>query len=326
MYSPDNTANNRCTPSGAEPFATKLARHGLTLTRAETTTLQVNVGFLCNQACQHCHLDAGPLRKEVMDAGTVGQVIHLARRFPFQCIDITGGAPEMNPHLADLLTGLSPLTPRLILRSNLTAMANDHQNMLINLCKKLRVVVVASFPSLNEAQTEAQRGQGIFEKSLATLRKLNALGYGQEGSGLELNLVSNPAGAFLPAAQEQTEKRFREVLQQRWGIVFNNLFSFANVPLGRFYHWLVRSGNYDRYMEKLTAAFNPCAIDSLMCRTLISISWDGYLYDCDFHQAVALHQGRQKTHISEITELPKPGTAIAVAEHCYTCTAGAGFT
>ena len=326
MYSPDNTDNNSIATPTAVPFGTTLAKHGLNLTRAETTTLQVNVGLLCNQACQHCHLDAGPLRKEVMDARTVGQVLDLARKFPFQCIDITGGAPEMNPYLVDLLTGVSKQAPRLMLRSNLTAMADDCQNMLIDLCKKLRVVLVASFPSVNEAQADSQRGQGIFAKSLATLLKLNSLGYGQQGSGLELNLVSNPAGAFLPAAQEQTEKRFREVLRNRWGIVFNNLFTFANVPLGRFYQWLGRSGNYDTYMGKLTNAFNPCAIDGLMCRTLISVSWDGYLYDCDFNQAVGLHLGREKTHISELDELPEPGTAIALADHCYTCTAGSGFT
>jgi radical SAM/Cys-rich protein len=326
MYSPDDSDNNHCVPSAAVPFGTTLAKHGLNLTRAAITTLQVNVGFLCNQACQHCHIEAGPLRKETMDAETVGQVLHLARKFQFQCIDITGGAPEMNPHLADLLTGLSPLAPRLMLRSNLTAMADDPQNLLINLCKELRVVIVASFPSLNEAQADAQRGEGIFDKSLVTLQKLNSLGYGQQSSGLELNLVSNPAGAFLPSAQEQTEKRFREVLKNRWGIVFNNLFTFANVPLGRFYRWLVRSGNYEKYMEKLTEAFNPCAIDGLMCRTLISVSWDGYLYDCDFNQAVGLHFFGEKTHISELTELPKPGSTVAVADHCYTCTAGAGFT
>jgi len=251
MYSPDNTDNNSIATIAAVPFGTTLAKHGLNLTRAETITLQVNVGFLCNQACQHCHFEAGPLRTEAMDAGTVGQILHLSRKFQFQCIDITGGAPEMNPHLADLLADLSPLAPRLMLRSNLTAMADDHQNMLINLCKKLRVVIVASFPSLNEAQADAQRGQGIFSKSLVTLQKLNSLGYGQQGSGLELNLVSNPAGAFLPAAQEQTEKRFREVLQKRWGIVFNNLFTFANVPLGRFYQWLVRSGNFEAILKNI---------------------------------------------------------------------------
>ena len=326
MYSPYRIDTNRLVPSAAVPFGTQLAKHGLNLTKAETTTLQVNVGFLCNQACQHCHLTAGPLRKEVMDAGTVGQVIDLAQKFRFQCLDITGGAPEMNPQLADLLTGLSPLTPKLMLRSNLTAMVDGHQNRLIDLCKRLRVVIIASVPSLNQSQTDAQRGQGVFKKSLAVLKKLNLIGYGRQGSGLELNLVANPAGAFLPPAQAQSEKRFREVLRNRWGIDFNNLFTFANVPLGRFYQWLIRSGNYERYMEKLSAAFNPCAINGLMCRSMLSISWDGYLYDCDFNQAVGLSWSGRKTHISQLSELPQPRTPIAVADHCYTCTAGAGFT
>jgi radical SAM/Cys-rich protein len=326
MYSNDNFDINGLVPTTTVPFRTILAQNSLHLTRAETTTLQVNVGFLCNQACQHCHLDAGPLRKETMDAGTAGQIIDLARKFQFQCIDITGGAPEMNPQLGDLLTGLSPLTPRLMLRSNLTALADGHRNMLIDLCKKLRVIIVASFPSLNQAQADAQRGQGSFKKSLATLKKLNASGYGRQESGLELNLVVNPAGAFLPSEQVQTEKRFHEVLRNRWEIEFNNLFTFANVPLGRFYQWLVRSGNYLKYMEKLSTAFNPCAISGLMCRSLLSISWDGYLYDCDFNQAVGLYWGGEKIHISQLAELPQPGTPIAVADHCYTCTAGAGFT
>jgi radical SAM/Cys-rich protein len=326
MYPADNIDTNRLVPAAAVPFRSMLAKHGLHLTRAETTTLQVNVGLLCNQACHHCHLDAGPWRKETMGAGTIGQVRALARKFPFQCIDITGGAPEMNLLIADLLTTLFPLTPRLMLRSNLTAIADGRQNMLIDLCKKLRVVIVASFPSLNQAQADAQRGQGIFQKSLATLMKLNAAGYGRQGSGLELNLVANPAGAFLPADQRQTEKRYRAVLRDKWGIDFNNLFTFANVPLGRFCKWLIRSDNYEMYMEKLAAAFNPCAINGLMCRSLISVSWDGYLYDCDFNQAVDLYWGDRKTHISQLAELPQPGTPIAVADHCYTCAAGAGFT
>ena len=326
MYSNDNFDITGLAPTTVVPFRTILAQNGLNLTRAETTTLQVNVGFLCNQVCQHCHLDAGPLRKETMDAGTVGQVVELARKFQFQCIDITGGAPEMNPQLGDLLTGLFPLTPRLMLRSNLTALTAGHRNMLIDLCKKLRVVIVASFPSLNQAQADAQRGQGSFKKSLATLKKLNASGYGRQESGLELNLVVNPAGAFLPSEQVQTEKRFHEILRNRWEIEFNNLFTFANMPLGRFYQWLVRSGNYEKYIKKLAASFNPCAISGLMCRSLISISWDGYLYDCDFNQAVGLYWGGRKIHISQLSELPRSGTPIAVADHCYTCTAGAGFT
>ena len=309
-----------------EPFGQTLAKHGLNLTRLKTTTLQVNVGLLCNQACRHCHLEAGPKSEEVMSEETVDQVIDLARRFYFEAIDITGGAPEMNPHLGDMIERLSLHSPRLMLRSNLTALAQEERQHLMDLCKQNRVVIVASFPSLNEAQAESQRGKGVFQESIEVLRQLNSLGYGKPGSGLELNLVSNPTGAFLPTSQEQLEKRFCQVLENKWGIVFNNLFAFANVPLGRFRHWLERSGNLDGYLQKLATSFNPCAIEGLMCRSLLSISWDGYLFDCDFNQAAGLYLGGKKIHISELNELPNPGEPIAVSHHCYTCTAGAGFT
>jgi radical SAM/Cys-rich protein len=309
-----------------EPFRQTLAKHGLSLTRVKTTTLQVNVGLLCNQACRHCHLEAGPKSEEVMTKETMEQVVDLAGRIPFEAIDITGGAPEMNPSLSTMIARLAALTPRLMLRSNLTALANGERDQLIDLCKQNQVVIVASFPSLNEAQSESQRGKGVFQESIGVLRKLNSMGYGKPGSGLELNLVSNPTGAFLPSSQEQLEKRFCQVLQKKWGIVFNNLFAFANVPLGRFRHWLERSGNLEKYLQKLATSFNPCAIEGLMCRSLISVSWDGYLFDCDFNQAVDLHLGGKKTHISELKELPEPGEPIAISYHCYTCTAGSGFT
>jgi radical SAM/Cys-rich protein len=309
-----------------EPFGQTLAKHGLQLTREKITTLQINVGLLCNQACRHCHLEAGPKSEEVMSAETVDQVVAFAQKFPFEIIDITGGAPEMNPNLVDIIERLSGMTPRFMLRSNLTALANGERDHLIEVCKERRVVIVASFPSLNEAQAESQRGRGVFQESINVLKKLNSVGYGQPDSGLELNLVSNPTGAFLPSSQEQLEKRFCQVLENKWGIVFNNLFAFANVPLGRFRHWLERSGNLDGYLQKLATSFNPCAFEGLMCRSLLSISWDGYLFDCDFNQAADLHLGGKKIHISELNELPVPGEPIAVSHHCYTCTAGAGFT
>lgn len=309
-----------------EPFGQTLAKHGLQLTREKITTLQINVGMLCNQACRHCHLEAGPRSEEVMSAETVDQVVALAQKFPFEIIDITGGAPEMNPNLVDMIERFSGMTPRLMLRSNLTALANGERDHLIEVCKERRVVMVASFPSLNEAQAESQRGRGIFQESINVLKQLNAVGYGQPDSGLELNLVSNPTGAFLPSSQEQLEKRFCQVLKSKWGIVFNNLFSFANVPLGRFRRWLEQSGNLERYLQKLVTSFNPCALEGLMCRSLLSVSWDGYVYDCDFNQAAGLYTWGNKTHISDLKELPEPGEPIAVSHHCYTCTAGAGFT
>ena len=318
--------NSARTKIPVEPFGQTLAKHGLNLTRLRTTILQVNVGLLCNQTCRHCHLEAGPNREEVMSKETVDQVVAMAQRFPFKVIDITGGAPELTPNLGDMIERLTPLSSRLMLRSNLTALVSGKRDDLIDLCRKNRVVIVVSFPSLNEMQAESQRGKGVFRESIAVLRKLNSLGYGKPGSGLELNLVSNPTGAFLPSSQEQLERRFCQVLKNKWGVVFNNLFAFANVPLGRFRHWLEKSGNLNKYLQKLATSFNPCAIDGLMCRSLLSVSWDGYLFDCDFNQAADLFLGGNKTHISELKELPEPGEPIAISYHCYTCMAGSGFT
>ncbi|UCH22563.1 MAG: arsenosugar biosynthesis radical SAM protein ArsS [Deltaproteobacteria bacterium] len=309
-----------------EPFCLTLSKHGLVLTRGKTQTLQVNVGFLCNQECRHCHLSCGPGHTEIMQPQTIKDVIAFAQRSRFEAIDITGGAPELNPHIADMIEGLSPLAPRIMLRSNLSALNVAKRDDLMDLLESRRVAIVASFPSLNPAQADSQRGDGSFLSSIDALRKLNALGYGQEGSDLKLNLVSNPTGAFLPPSQVQTEKRFRQVLEEKWGIVFNNLFNFANVRLGRYRQWLKQSGNFETYMEKLVSNFNPCSVDGVMCRSLISVSWEGYLFDCDFNLARGLYLGGRKMHISQMAGPPEAGSPIAVADHCFTCTAGAGFT
>ncbi len=309
-----------------EPFPDFLERKGLKLTRGQTVVLQVNTGFLCNQTCAHCHLEAGPGRGEVMSGRTGRDIAHFAARCRFQVIDITGGAPELNPNLGRLIEQLAPLAPRIMLRSNLTALADGLRNDLVDLCKDLSVVIVASLPSLNRNQTESQRGKDVFGKSIDALRQLNSKGYGLPGSGLELDLVSNAAGAFLPPTQCQMENKFRSDLQRKWGIVFNHLYTFANAPLGRFRQWLERSGNYERYLRKLASSFNSRTLENLMCRTLMSVSWDGYLYDCDFNQAGGLFMGGKKTHVSQLEGPPEPGSTIAVGDHCYACTAGAGFT
>jgi radical SAM/Cys-rich protein len=308
------------------PFSLALSRHGLKLNRAKTHTLQVNVGCLCNQTCRHCHLSAGPGRKENMELGIIHEVVSYARRSRFETVDITGGAPEMNPGIGALIEGVFPLAARIMLRSNLSVLNDGKRGQLLEMLKSYRVVIVASFPSLNEFQFDSQRGDGIFQISIAAFKKLNAMGYGHDGSGLELNLVSNPTGAFLPSSQAETEKRFRQILKKKWGIVFNNLFNFANVPLGRFRQWLVKSGNFTAYMEKLSFSFNSCAVEGLMCRSLVSVAWDGYLYDCDFNLAGGLFMGGRKIHVSEMPGPPEPDSHIATADHCYTCTAGAGFT
>jgi radical SAM/Cys-rich protein len=312
--------------AGIVPFSLTLTRHDLKLNRDKTHTLQVNIGFLCNQACRHCHLNAGPGREENMESGIINEVVSYARRSRFETIDITGGAPELNPDIERFIKEISPLAPRIMLRSNLSVLNDGKRDHLMALLKSFRVVIVSSFPSLNELQTNAQRGDGIFQISIDALKKLNDMGYGHEGTGLELNLVSNPTGAFLPPSQIETGKRFRNVLKDKWGIVFNHLFNFANVPLGRFRQWLIKSGNDQKYMEKLYSRFNPCAVDSVMCRTLVSVSWDGYLYDCDFNLARGIFMGGRKVHVSEMESPPEPDSHIATADHCYTCTAGAGFT
>jgi len=326
ISSMDSKKKSSKEPGGIAPFSQTLSHHDLQLNRYNTHTLQVNLGMLCNQTCRHCHLNAGPHRKENMDAGTIREVISYAQRSKFETIDITGGAPELNPNLEMLIEEVFSLAPRIMLRSNLSALNDGGREYLFELLKAHRIVIVASFPSLNEAQTDSQRGDRIFQITIDALKKLNAMGYGHEGSDLELNLVSNPTGAFLPPSQAQTEKRFRQVLKRKWGIVFNNLFNFANVPIGRFRRWLVETNNLGKYMEKLYSSFNPCSVDGLMCRSLVSVSWEGNLYDCDFNLARELFLGGHKIHVSEMSGPPAPHSHIATADHCYTCTAGSGFT
>lgn len=307
-------------------FAWMLAQHGLALTRGHTTVLQVNMGLLCNQTCRHCHLEAGPERTEMMDAKTTAEVIEYAGRGHFQVIDITGGAPELNGNLPVLIECAAGLAPKIMLRSNLTVLTDDSHGPLMELCREHKVVLVVSFPSMNQGQADSQRGRGVWEKSISGLKKLNALGYGAPDADLQLDIVANPAGAFLPPSQEATEKRFRKELEARWGIVFNHLYTFGNAPLGRFRKWLTDSGNFEAYMRKLTESFNPCTISGLMCQTLVSVSWDGYLFDCDFNLAAGIPLSGRAIHITRAEGPPAPGAPIAVADHCYACTAGAGFS
>lgn len=309
-----------------EPFASTLLRHGLSLVRGPIQTLQVATGLLCDRACRHCHLEAGPGRREVMSRETMEAVVAFARRVPFRVADVTGGAPELAPDLPFLIEGLSGLVPRLLLRSTLSAIAGAERDALLSLCVDRRVALVASFPSTNPAETDAQRGRGAADAAIAMLRRLNAAGYGMDGSGLELNLVANPVGASLPVPQARAEKNFRREIMRKWGIAFTNLYTFANVPLGRFRRWLEITGNYEEYLETLAQAFNPCAVPELMCRTLVSVSWDGYLHDCDFNLAAGRFLGEKRTHVSEAREAPPPGTPIAVGDYCYACAAGSGFT
>lgn len=307
-------------------FADTLREHGLALTRSTTRALQVNLGRRCDLACRHCHLDAGPHRSELMSAATCAEVVALARRGAFDTIDLTGGAPELSPHLPQLVADLAPLCRELLVRTNLVALERAESTPLPELYRSFGVTIVASLPAANAAQTEAQRGNGVWETSIATLRRLNTLGYGVPGSGLVLHLAANPSGAFLPQGQAQAEARFRAELQRRHGVVFSHLFTFANVPLGRYRDWLERSGNLADYRDRLAASFNPATLPGLMCTYQLSVDWDGTLYDCDFNLAEGLPQSGKPRHIRELTTLPATGTPIAVGDHCFACTAGSGFT
>ncbi|HBT82013.1 MAG: radical SAM protein [Desulfuromonadales bacterium GWD2_61_12] len=312
--------------SGIAPFETTLAQQGLTLTRGKTSVLQINVGLKCDLACRHCHLEAGPARSEAMTRATMAEVIAFASRGSFQVADITGGAPELVPDLPFLLAGLAPAVPTVMLRTNLTALSTAERLPLLELCRRLRIVIVASFPALTPAQIEAQRGSGVWDTSVAMLQKLNAMGFGRPGSGLELHLVANPGGAFLPQNQAAAEREYHRTLARKLDIEFNRLFVFANMPLGRFKRWLATSGNLDSYMDNLLRAFNPCTIESLMCRSLVSVAWDGTLYDCDFNQAANLPLGGRRIHVSDPAAQPAAESPIATGEHCYACSAGSGFT
>ena len=313
-------------PTGVLPFGKALTKNGLDLTRDTTQMMQVNLGFVCNLECRHCHVEAGPNRKETMDETTAEEVIAYAARSDFSVIDITGGAPEMNFGLVQLIEGVRPHADNIIVRSNLTTLADKSRDGLVETFVKNRVAIVASFPSLNQKQTETQRGEGVYERSIAAMKKLNEKGYGKEGTGLILDIVSNPVGAFFSPPQAEVEARFKREMEQKWGVVFNDLFAFANVPLGRFEKWLQTSGNLNRYYQKLADSFNPGAIEGVMCKRQVSVSWDGMMYDCDFHLANGVPLGGKKTHVSEVAGPPEEGAPIALCDYCYTCVAGAGFT
>ena len=319
----ETTAAAQIPWSGTDSFANTLEKHGVPLLRGVTATLQVNVGRLCDLACCHCHQEAGPGCSEVMDRQTMDAIVAYARRTRFEVIDITGGAPELVPHIDYLIENLAQLAPRTLFRTNLTAML-DRRGWLPQLLQKHRVAVVASLPSLNERQVVSQRGVGVLEKSFAMLKQLNESGYGVEGSGLILDLVVNPSGAFLAASQAQQQVKFRQDLLRKQGIVFNDLLMLANVPLGRFRQWLERSGNLKGYMERLSASFNPDNVPGLMCRSQVAVSWDGYIYDCDFNLATGQWHGEARRHVSGMPGAPEPGSPIATGVHCYACTAGAG--
>lgn len=309
------------------PFQQKLEQSGLyPLKPTQVGIFQVNIGKMCNQTCRHCHVDAGPDRKEIMTIETMQQCIDALKAYPqLATVDLTGGAPEMNPNFRWFVEQISKLNRHIIVRCNLTIiLANKKYHDLPQFYKQHNVEVVSSLPFYTRDRTDRQRGNGVFEDSIKALQMLNETGYGKEDTGLQLNLVYNPAGAFLPPSQTLLEKEYRQALSQRFGIEFNNLFAITNLPISRFLDYLLQSGNYETYMEKLVNAYNPVAASNVMCRNTISIGWDGYLYDCDFNQMLELKVACSSQHISQFNEKSLVNRNIIVGQHCYGCTAGSG--
>ncbi|MCA1620864.1 MAG: arsenosugar biosynthesis radical SAM protein ArsS [Acidobacteria bacterium] len=305
-------------------FGEKLAAHGLSPRAAGVEVLQVNVGKLCNQACKHCHVDASPRRTEVMPAEVAEQVLEAVRRFRFPVVDITGGAPELNPNFRRLVTESRRLGSRVMVRHNLTVMFEPGQEDLPEFFRGHSVEVVSSLPYYLGRQTDAQRGPGVFDKSIEALKRLNAAGYGR-GDGLTLDLVYNPVGAFLPPPQGSVEADFKRELLARHGVTFDRLYTITNMPIRRFLEYLRRSGNEERYMRRLVDAFNPAAVEGLMCRTTLSVDWTGRLYDCDFNQMLGLGvDGSLPQTVAEFDPERFEGRMVATGAHCFGCTAGAG--
>ncbi len=309
------------------PFQEKLEQSGLyPLQPTQIEIFQVNIGKMCNQTCKHCHVDAGPDRKEIMARETMQQCLEvLQKNDQLTTVDITGGAPEMNPDFRWFVEEISQLGRHIMVRCNLTIIrANKKYYDLPQFYKKHNIEVVSSLPFYTQDRTDRQRGNGVFAESIKALRMLNDEGYGQEGSGLILNLVYNPAGAFLPPPQQSLEKEYKEVLKQKFNIEFNNLFVITNMPINRYLDYLLTSGNYESYMEKMVNAYNPLAAVNVMCRNTISVSWDGYLHDCDFNQMLDLKVDCTSKHISQFNIKELNAREIIIGQHCYGCTAGSG--
>jgi radical SAM/Cys-rich protein len=308
------------------PFEDSMSRSGLGPLRASgIAVFQINVGKLCNQSCGHCHVDAGPDRRETMSREMAELCIKVLARTDIPTVDITGGAPELNPHFRRIVEEARRLGRHVIDRCNLSVLLLPSQADLPDFLASRKVEVTASLPYYLRAQTDAQRGEGVFEKSIAALRLLNRIGYGIEGSGLALNLVCNPVGAFLPPRQEAMERRFRLELKRHHGVEFNRLYTITNMPISRFLDFLIESGNYEGYMERLANAFNPAAAAGVMCRQTISVGWDGTLYDCDFNQMLDLPTGHgAPRHIRDFDPAALYRRRIVTGNHCYGCTAGTG--
>mgnify|MGYP005842461219 CR=1 FL=1 len=297
------------------------------LRRRQLETLQVNLGYKCNQACLHCHVNASPQRKESMSRETIDEVLSFLAATGVRRLDLTGGAPELNPHFRHLVTTAAARGVQVIDRCNLTILEEPGQDDLAAFLAAQRVEVVASLPCYLEDNVDRQRGDGVFQSSLRGLRRLNALGYAQPGSPLVLNLVYNPQGPSLPPPETALESAYREHLGERYGIAFNRLFALANMPIQRFGSTLISKGQFNAYMDTLRAAHRDENLESVMCRSVLSVDWQGYVYDCDFNQMLGMParvNGYSRPRLRDVASHDLSGSPIAVADHCYGCTAGQG--
>jgi radical SAM/Cys-rich protein len=312
-----------------DSFSTKLKETNLfPLTTTGLDVFQINMGKMCNQVCSHCHVDAGPDRKEIMSKETLQECLDAIAKSEIKTVDLTGGAPEMNPHFRWFVEQAYKLDCKVIVRCNLTIIvANKKYFDLPEFYKENEVEIVSSLPHYSEKKTDSQRGDGVFDRSIRALMMLNEVGYGMEGSGLTLNLVYNPSGAFLPPNQDGLEKQFKRKLKKDFDIEFNSLFAITNIPISRYLNYLVASENFMGYMEKLANSYNPVAAEGVMCRNTISVGWDGYLYDCDFNQMLELKVAvadKKRQHVKDFDSQTLIDRKIIVNEHCFGCTAGAG--
>ena len=295
--------------------------------RRQLDTLQVNLGYRCNQSCLHCHVNAGPNRTEMMDGDIADLVLEVLQRRRIETLDLTGGAPELSPHFRRLAAGARDMGVRVIDRCNLTILFEPGQDDLAEFLAAHQVDVTASLPCYSPANVDRQRGDGVFDKSIAALRRLNALGYAKNGSGLTLNLVYNPQGPSLPPAQGALEADYKRELREHFGIEFNQLFTIANMPIQRFGSTLVSKGQFQPYMTLLKNAFKAENLDTVMCTSLVSVDWQGHLFDCDFNQMLGLPlriAGRPRAHLRDLLSDSTDLAAVQVADHCYGCTAGQG--
>ncbi len=308
------------------PFDAELQKTGLhPLVATGVEVLQINLGKMCNQTCKHCHVDAGPDRREIMPREIMQLCLDTLDSTRIPIVDLTGGAPELNPDFKWFVSEIKKRNRHVIVRSNLTILMARPFHDYPDFFKEAGIEVVSSLPYFLEDRTDSQRGNGVFQKSIDALKKLNSVGYGKKDSGLVLNLVYNPTGAFLPPAQDTIEQQYKKELKQRYDIVFNSLFTITNMPISRFLVYLIHSNNYERYMRKLHSSYNPAAASNVMCRTTLSVSWDGYLYDCDFNQMLELTVNHgAPIHIRDFDFGQLANRRIVTGQHCYGCTAGAG--